>query len=207
MKTSKSPIKLFALVALLASSVVSAQGINMNWQESYNQEASGNYAKAAVAIDLVLQTTPTNEFALLRHGWLNYMQARYNDALRDYDQALKLNPKSHEALLGRTLPLMAQQRWREAAVEANKVIASSRWDYTAHVRLMICEEAEKKWEALARHATELAERYPSDATIWVYLARSEAWQGHIDLAKAAYAKVLERMPAHIEALAYIDKYN
>ncbi|MDP2805967.1 MAG: tetratricopeptide repeat protein, partial [Gallionellaceae bacterium] len=135
MKTRKSPAKLFALVALFASSVVSAQGINKNWQESYSQEASGNYAKAAAAVDLVLQASPSNEFAYLRRGWLNYMQARYNDALRDYDQALRLNPKSQEAQLGRTLPLMAQQRWREAAGEATKVIASSRWDYTAHLRL------------------------------------------------------------------------
>jgi cytochrome c-type biogenesis protein CcmH/NrfG len=85
------------------------------------------------------------------------------------------------------------------------VIATSRWDYTAHLRLLTCEEAEKKWEELAHHAAEVVARYPSEATLLVYLARAEAWQGHVDPAKEAYSKVLERIPAHYEASAYLNK--
>jgi hypothetical protein len=43
------------------------------------------------------------------------------------------------------LPLLAQQRWREAAVEANKVIAVSAWDYTAHVRLRLRYDMSVLW--------------------------------------------------------------
>ncbi|MDD4964159.1 MAG: tetratricopeptide repeat protein [Gallionella sp.] len=175
------------------------------WQSNYTLEKSGQYALAVAGMDEVLRQIPTHEFALMRRAWLNYSQGRHNDALRDYNQVLALNPKALDARLGITLPLLAQQRWREAAVEANKVIAVSAWDYTAHVRLMICEEGEHKWETLTRHATELATRYPGDVTAQVYLARSAAWQNDIPSARFAYLKVLQHVPDHIEANAYLKK--
>ena len=98
---------------------------------------------------------------------------------------------------------MAQQRWREAAVEAHKVIEVSAWDYTAHVRLMTCEEALHNWSDLARDASALSTHYPTDATALVYLARAEAWQKNVQNAKLVYGKVLERIPGHIEATYYI----
>jgi cytochrome c-type biogenesis protein CcmH/NrfG len=39
----------------------------------------------------------------------------------------------------------------------------------------------------------------------VYLARGEAWQGNVKKAQAAYAQVLERVPAHVEAGNYLLK--
>lgn len=203
MKTKMYRMKLFVLLALFASSIASAQVNESVWQESYSLEYAGKYAQANVAIEAVLRESPNHEFALMRRAWLNYLQGRYNDALRDYNQVLSLNPRSLDARLGLTLPLIAQQRWREAEMEANKVISVSAWDYTANVRLMVCEEGERKWEGLSRHAGELAAHYPTDATVLVYLARAEAWQAHVKKARSAYAKVLERIPAHAEAAAYL----
>lgn len=199
MKTNR--MKYLALITLFASSLASAQG--SAWQDSYTLESTGKYAQAVRAMDSVLRESPTHEFALMRRAWLNYLQGRYNDSLGDYGQVLSINPKSLDARLGLTLPLMAQQRWRETAVEARKVIAVSPWDYTANMRMMICEEAEHKWSELSRHAGEMTVRYPTDATVLVYLARAEAWQGNVLNAKIAYTKVLERIPGHIEASTYL----
>ncbi len=193
---------LLAGVGLLFSVSICAAPV---WERSYTLEAGGNYAGAASAMAIVLQQSPTHEIALMRRAWLSYLQGHYNKALDDYQQVLLINPKSIEARLGLTLPLMAQLRWQEAAVEARKIIDLSNWNYTAHLRMMVCEEALQQWETLASHATELSAHYPSDATIWVYLARAEAWQAHTELAKAAYGKVLELMPSHTEALAYVQK--
>lgn len=203
MKTKILRMGYVAAFALLTSGSAAAQNNVSVWQESYMLESAGKYAQASAFMDSVLRESPTHEFALMRHAWLNYLQGKYNDALRDYNHILFVNPQSLEARLGLTLPLMAQQRWREAAIEAHKVIAVSEWDYTAHMRMLVCEEAERKWDELAHHATELALRYPSDASVLVYLARAEAWRGNIRNAKAAYIKVLTRVPAHVEALAYL----
>lgn len=176
---------------------------NDMWRDSYALEASGKYAQALSTLESLPASSPDHDFALMRQGWLNYLQGKHNDAIRDYNLALAANPKSLEALLGLTLPLMAQQRWREAAAAAKRVIAASPWDYTAHVRLMVCEEGEKKWHDLAQHAGEFVARFPSDATGLVYLARAEAWLGNVKRAQAAYTRVLARLPSHVEALNYL----
>jgi tetratricopeptide (TPR) repeat protein len=173
------------------------------WEDSYALEAANKYGPAATALDPVLRQWPNHEFALMRRAWLNYQQGRMSDALRDYTQILTANPRSLEARLGMTLPLIAQQRWREAAAEARKVLAMSAWNYTAHVRLMVCEEGERKWDELSRHASELSARFPTDATALVYLARAEAAKGNVKAAVVTYLQVLERIPAHAEALAYL----
>jgi predicted Zn-dependent protease len=48
-------------------------------------------------------------------------------------------------------------------------------------------------------------RYPSDPSVLVYLARAEASRGNAAQARAAYAQVLERIPGHLEALAYLGQ--
>jgi hypothetical protein len=83
------------------------------------------------------------------------------------------------------------------------VLSESQWNYTAHVRIMIGEEALSRWEDLAKHAAEVSARYPTDATILVYWARAEAALKHTRKARELYAQVLERVPGHIEASTYI----
>lgn len=175
------------------------------WTESYRLEALTQYEAAAKSIEGIIKDSPRNEFAILRHGWLSYLRGAHNDAIRDYQKALDLNPNSLEARLGLMLPLIAQQRWREVASHANKVLAVAPWNYYAHVRLMISEEGEKKWDALAKHALEVNQRYPSDATVLVYLARANDWLKNTNEARRAYEKVLERIPGHIEAMQYLSR--
>lgn len=193
----------WAAVLLAAAGAAAAQG--SAWQASYTLEYAGNYEQAAAALDGVLRERPGDDFALMRRAWLLYLQGRHKEAIRDYGQALAANPRSLEARLGLSLPLMQLQRWAEAEAELRKVIAVSAWDYTAHSRLLACEEGQRKWEPLARHAAELAARYPADANALVYLARAEAWLGNVAKARAAYALVLTRMPAHVEAANYLSR--
>ena len=206
MKSIRQPLTLLLLAAVFACGYASAQESSGPWQESYLLEAAGNYSQAAFPMEKILRESPNNEYALLRSAWLNYLQGRYNEALRGYNLVLALNPKALDARLGLTLPLLAQQRWREAALESRKVLAVSAWDYTGNVRLMVSEEGERNWEELSRHASEMALRYPSEATPLVYLARAEAWLGNTKKAKSAYAQVLERIPTHPEAMAYLTNH-
>lgn len=198
------------LTNLLVAAVLSAGGAAMAqtnggspWQSSFAFEAAGKYAQAASALDGVLRDRPNDDFALMRRGWLGYLQGRHSEAIRDYNQALMANPQSLEARLGLSLPLMAQQRWKEAETELRKITAVSAWDYTAQTRLLACEEGQRKWDEMARRAGELAARYPSDATALVYLARAEAWLGNVKKARTAYAQVIDRVPGHIEATNYL----
>lgn len=175
------------------------------WNESYRAEAAGQFDNAIKAIAPILDKFPRHEFAHLRKGWLHYLKGDHNDAVAEYKLAIAINAKSLDGRLGITLPLLAQQRWREAAFYSRQVIELSPWNYYAHIRLMICEDAEGQWEELARHASEAASRYPSDATIQVYLARAYARLGKDSQARVIYEQVLERVPRHLEATQFLQK--
>jgi len=174
------------------------------WLESYRLEALTQYESAAKSLEVVIKDNPKNEFAILRHGWLNYLRGAQSEAIRDYKKALEINPQSLDARLGLILPLIAQQRWREAASHANKVLEVAPWNYYAHVRLMISEEGERKWDTLAKHAKNVHQHYPSDATVLVYLARANVWLRNDKEARRVYKQVLERVPGHIEAMQYLS---
>ncbi len=189
---------------LLALFCLTAQADEGAWQKSYVLEAAGKYADAEGVLN-ALANGPDADFALMRSGWLAYRDGSYNEAVTHYQRALERNPKSLEARNGITLPLLAQQRWREAAMYARQTIAESAWDYTAHVRLLVAEEGLRDWRGMAEHAKHLAERYPADATAWVYLARAQAWLGNVREAGNAYRRVLARYPGQAEAAAYLAK--
>jgi tetratricopeptide (TPR) repeat protein len=173
------------------------------WSESYRLEFLGQYGAAAQVLEPFLKQTPVNEFAVLRHGWLKYLEGNYNAAIRDYQTAININAESLDALLGMTLPLLAQQRWREAASFTGKALKIAPWNYYAHVRLMVAEEGQKQWKTLAKHAQQAVAHYPSDATFFVYLARAQAQLGKKQEARAAYRQVLERVPEHLEAMKFL----
>ncbi len=190
------------LLPFLFAFVVSTASAADPWSESYRLEASGKYLDAAAQIEPFVKA---GEFAQLRHAWLLYLAGRFDESVAGYQRAEQMNPNSLDAPLGLTLPLMAQWKWKEAAEVTRKVLRSAPWHYVAAVRLLVILEAQKQWKPMADEAARLAERFPSDATAWVYLARGEAASGKPEKAKDAYRRVLQIVPGHMEATGYINR--
>lgn len=172
------------------------------WSESYRLEALARYDEAAAQIESQVRNS---EYAQIRHAWLRYLQGRFDESILGYKRAQTMNPRSIDAALGVTLPLMAQWKWQEAADAARAVLIKAPGNYLAAVRLLVADEALKQWRVMADDAAQLAVRYPSDATAWVYVARAEAWQKNVDRAREAYQRVLQIIPGHIEATKYLAK--
>lgn len=169
------------------------------WKESYRLEEVFQYD---AAINALKGIDSDNELVKLRRGWLNYLQGTHSKSIEHYKKAIKSNSNSLDARLGIILPLLEQQRWREAASNANKVIEIAPWNYYAHVRLMLTEEALKQWDKLSKHSAAVHQRYPSDATVLVYMARASHKLGNKRKAKSLYEKVIELIPDHFEAKYY-----
>lgn len=187
----------------LQSSLVSAQ--EAVWQSSYQLEAAGKYTEALAAIEAVAANGPDAELKLLRRGWLYYLPGRFDESIREYRLAIERNPKSVDARLGLTLPLLAAKRWREAEQAAQAALSLAPNHYTALLRLVVALEAQHDWAIMTKAATTMVTSYPSDASAYVYLARANAWLGKRDEAVAAYSAALSRYPGHLEAKAYLAK--
>jgi len=201
LKILYNPILLLSIL-FISSNAASA---NDAWMHSYTLETAGKYTAAAESIEEYLKQTPPNEFAELRSGWLYYLSGNYSRSITHYKTAIKINKKSIDAMLGMSLPLMAQARWREAALQTKNVIKISRFNYIAHTRLMTCEENLKQWVSLQKHAEEIKHYYPSEATILVYLARAYFHNSNNKKAKETYQQVLQRYPGHLEAINFLAK--
>ena len=187
---------------LLFAFVVSAAVAADPWSESYKLEAAGKYLDAAVPLEPFVKT---GEFAQLRKAWLFYLAGRFDESVAGYRRAQEMHPNSLDAMLGVTLPLMAQWKWKEAAEVTRTVLRYAPWHYIATVRLLVILEAQKQWKPMAEEAARFAERYPSDATAWVYLARAEAASGNAEKAMDAYRRVLQIVPGHLEATSYTKR--
>lgn len=196
----KHAFKLSLLGLLLLPFTATANDL---WTRSYTLEVNEQYTEAAKTIEPYLSQGEDKEFAELRSGWLYYLAGNYSRSIDHYKSALNLNKQSIEARLGMALPLLAQSRWQEAAMQCNEVLRQSAWHYYAHIRLMVSEEGQKKWSTLVEHAEQVYKRYPADATVLVYLARGYKQLGETARAKAAYNQVLARVPGHLEASQYM----
>ncbi len=197
-------IQWLLLMASLAFASCARADSEAVWGKSYQLEASQQYGASLAALDALQPGGLDTELLMLRRGWLNYLAGQHNDAIGWYKQALERNPKSMDAALGLTLPLLAQQRWREAALYARQALAMSPNDYTAYLRLIVAEEGQHDWPSMKKHAEILAEHYPSDASALVYLARANVWLGNASEARKLYGYVLSRSPGHLQARAYLN---
>jgi tetratricopeptide (TPR) repeat protein len=202
MKLHTTLIALTAALALQTNSVVAQEAV---WQSSYTYEVAGKYVDAMSVLDTVTANGPDAELKLLRRGWLFYLPGRMDESIREYRLAIERNPKSIDARLGLTLPLLATKRWREAEQASKAVLDLAPNSYVGQVRLATAQEGLQDWSALLKTASSLTTSFPTDATSFVYLARANAWLGKKPEALAAYSAVLARAPGNTEAKNYIDK--
>ena len=196
-----SSMKITTIIISFSLSFACYAGDTM-WKQSQRLEEKGDYEQAASVIEHAAKTD--NEYAVLRYAYLKYKQGKYNDSIKYYNKAIKLNAKSLDAKLGITLPYIAQGRWRQVKVYTRQVLTKSDWDYTAHERLMMAEDGDKKWHSLGRHSGKLTTIYPTDATTLAYHGRAKARLGNTDIARAEYKKVLMREPDRAEANEYLE---
>lgn len=197
-------ILFFTLWSIASTTALAKSDTAKNvWEESYSLETNKKYAEAAQVLKSTYEKSPKDEFVLIRLGWLNYLMGSYNVSTDYYSKALAVNSDSIDARLGLTLPLMAQQRWKEAALYAKQVIDMANWSFTANTRLMICQSGQALWEELEKHATEFIKHYPSDPTAFVFLGRAQAMQGKKEQAIKSYQQALVRAPTNAEALKFI----
>ena len=190
------------VLAVLFAFVISNAFAADPWSESYRLEAAGSYLEAAAQVEPFAKT---EEFAQLRHAWLLYRAGRLDESVAGYRRAQQRYPNSLDAMLGVSLPLMAQWKWKEAGDAARTTLRYAPWHYAASIRLLVILEAQKQWRPMAEEAARLVERYPSDASAWVYLARAEAGSAYVEKAKEAYRHVVQILPAHVEANSYLKR--
>ena len=201
--------KLFVTVFLLF--FVGATAYSMTYEEikkayrsSFTYEKSGNYEEAIKALMPVYKNYPNGYTVNLRLGWLYYLLGKYANSIYHYERALKIVPSSLEAMLGLSLPYMAQGRWQDVESLMYRLLKIDYYNYYGNLRLSIALRKLKKFSVSEAVARKMLSIYPTDVNFLNELAISLYHQGKKRYAESLFKDILILDPENVTAKEYME---
>jgi len=160
--------------------------------DSYLQEKA--YLPARRSLLEALGFAPDSPDVHARLGDLNEQENRHVEALEEYDAALRIDPKSVGAMLGRASALSGLKRFPEAEKIVREMIAINAKSPDAHATLAQILDAEgKHLSAIAEYRLAL-EAAPDSAALWGNLGWSQYEEGLMDESVTSGRKALALDP-------------
>jgi len=169
------------------------------YQQSYELESAGMYAASLERVEQLATLGEDDYLFHLRRGWLLYLNARYVDALEAYGVATQRAPKSVEALLGQTLPLMALRRWSETEQVCSEILTRAPGNYLGGSRRAFALFSSGRFAEAQEAYRAVLEHYPSDTDMQSGLGWTLLRLGQTEQARAAFEAVLRTTPGHVSA--------
>ena len=163
--------------------------IRDTYHKSYRYEKAQNYADAIKALSPVIDAYPTAYTVNLRLGWLNYLTGGF----------------AIEAKLGHTLPLMAQEKWDDAAAVARQVLRIDPSNYLANLRLTYVLRLQKKFDAAEQILNGMLVLYPTDISLLTEFALIKLAKDNKPEAKRIFNDILTLDPENVTAKAQLSK--
>jgi tetratricopeptide (TPR) repeat protein len=196
-RTAFATLSLLALVGVALPS--HAASVADLYRQSYRLEAEGKAAPALSAMESIKSKAGASYFVSARIAWLSYLSGRYDESVNAYRAAAKLKPNAIEPKLGVTLPLLAQQKWRDLEKACRDVLKLDPRNAVARARLAHAHYASGNYPDAAVVYRQLVEDYPADLNNQTGLAWAMARMGRIAEAKKLFAAVLEVSPDNLNA--------
>ncbi len=141
---------------------LSPEQIKEAYERSYAYESVENYSMAIDALQPVLRVYPDGYTVNLRLGYIYYLNRNFANSLKHYEKAVQIYPESLEPRLGRLLPLLAQQKYREVEREAFSIINSDYYNYYGNLRLCVALREQNKNDTARKIALKMLHIYPID---------------------------------------------
>ena len=191
-----------SLLVLLGSLTVVAQvpEIAEHYRRSYVLEAQAKPAEALTELVQIRSKAGPSYFVHARTAWLAYLSGRYDVAESQYREAALLKPKAVEPLLGMTLVLMAQSKWRELERASVEVLKLDPKNAAARARLAHAYYSIGNYPDAATVYRELVEEYPGNLAHQTGLGWALARMGRLADAKVLFGEVLAVSPDNPHAL-------
>ncbi len=161
-----------AILLIFPSFSLSYREILKSYQKSYFYERIGDYKDAIRVLMPVYQSYPLGYTVNLRLGWLYYLWGKYENSIFHYRRAVSVLPTSAEAKLGLSLPLMAQERWKDVEVLMYQIIATDYYNYYANLRLCTALDKQGKYYLEMVIAKKMLTLYPTSVPFLVALGRA-----------------------------------
>lgn len=177
------------------------ESISQIYQQSYNEEAKGNYGEAILVLQRAERAGDSGYLLHLRMGWLHYLAGKYPESINSYRKAIIKNKDSIEAKLGLMLPLMAYGKWADAEKIGEEIVAADKLSYLGNSRLAYIYYNLKLYKDAESYYRKLLTYYPGDLEMMAGLGWSLLKQGKNEAAEKTLGEVLRYAPNHVSANA------
>jgi tetratricopeptide (TPR) repeat protein len=110
----------FSSVGIFAQVSQSDLDLRAAFKKSYESETAVKYAKA---IEDLAPFANNNSYEVnVRLGYLNYMNAKFQQSVSHYKKCIELAPKSIEAKFGLINSLAALEKWEDVIVQYKEIL-------------------------------------------------------------------------------------
>ncbi len=194
-------ICMMGMVFLALVSAAWGESIPRIYQQSYNEEASGNFGEAILVLGRAERAGDNSYLLHLRMGWLQYLAGKYPESANSYRKAIVIDRNSLEAKLGLMLPLMAQGKWADAEKVGEEIVVVDKLSYLGNSRLAFIYYNLKLYKDAEAYYRKVLTYYPGDVEMMAGLGWSLLKQGKNEAAEKTFAEVLHYAPDHVSANA------
>lgn len=196
-------IFLFVFVSSLFA--ITPEEIQEAYHKSFNYEQIEDYENAIRALSPVLDEYPNGYTVNLRLGWLYYLLGRYANSIEHYQKAVQIVPTSLEAKNGLMLPMLAQNKYSDAASIAYQVVSVDHYNYYGNMRLAYSLRMQEKYDQAEQILNKMLAVYPTDIIFLTELALVKYNQGDTEKAGNLMWDVLTLDPENETAKKYFSK--
>jgi tetratricopeptide (TPR) repeat protein len=173
------------------------------FKASYANEYKGDYNNAINDIQRVYKEDSYE--SNLRLGWLNYMNKKYENALKFYQKAINLKKWNVEARFGYIAPANALKKYTEVYNTYEDILKIDPYNSTANYWVGVNYYNVKKFDVAAKYFELVVNMYPFDYDAnhmlgWTYLSLGKTTE-----AKLLFEKALLNKPNDESAKSGLSK--
>jgi len=202
--------KLLITTSLLLMFVfANAQGNKLltAFEESYTYETNLEYAKAATTLEKEYLNYLSNYEINLRLGWLRYSAGDFKYSENYYTKALELKPLSLEAIYGKILPLLEQQKYNNIIKLSEKALSIAPNDSRAEYFIGLASYYKKDYVKSEKYLEKAINKYPFDLDINLMLGWTKFALGKKNEAKSLFLVAQRKSPKNLRVKTALDLIN
>ena len=191
-------IPLFALASGLSQIQIRAANdpiaLGSAWQKSVAAEQSADYTEALKQLAVFSQNGGDQFLALLRAGWLSYLDKKYDKAIEYYAAANRIQPMAINALLGLLNAAQAKNDANAIKRAAENILRVDPLNYRAQMALANSEFSAARYQQASAFYRRALSVYPDDLDATSGAAWSAYYLNNRRDAEIGFRKILSVNP-------------
>ena len=181
--------------------------LQMAFVSSYTNENNKEYTKAAHDLEVIYLNHMSNYEINLRLGWLKHSSGDLKDSENYYSTAMALKPLALEAIYGKILPMIGQEKYTKVIQLSEKALSIAPNDSKAEYFIGLANYYKKNYLKSEKYLEKAINKYPFDLDINLMLGWTKFALGKKNEAKSLFLIAQRNSPNNERVKKAIDLIN